>query len=143
MNTNDNIKFVVEKLVKKYSSNDPFVLADYLNIRVIYEDYPLELNGVYQFYNKVHSIYINKNLSYEMQRITCGHELGHSRLHKNYNCTFLKTHTFYNTNKFETEANLFCTYLLLPDSALCDYENCTYEQIASAVNLPLDYIKLR
>ena len=45
--------------------------------------------------------------------------------------------------RHENEANLFCTYLRLPDDDLYKYENLTYEQIDAATYIPTQYIKLR
>ena len=59
-------------------------------------------------------ITINKSLNSNDKRITCEHELGHAVLHKKYNCTYLKTKTFFNVNKFEKEADIFSSLFEIP-----------------------------
>lgn len=138
-----NIKIKAENLIKKYKTNDPFELAECLNIPIHFMNYPDELQGLYIYFRRTSTIYINKHIPCKSQRVVCGHELGHAVLHHKQNSTFLKQYDFFCMPRHENEANLFCTYLLLPDDDLCKYENLTYEQIAAVTYIPTDYIKLR
>ncbi|WP_446715373.1 ImmA/IrrE family metallo-endopeptidase [Caloramator sp. Dgby_cultured_2] len=73
----------------------------------------------------------------------CGHELGHAILHTKINCTFLKQHTLFSTNKFENEANLFCSYLLVSDETLKQYSDYSIEQIAAIFCIPTELLIIR
>lgn len=83
-----NIKTKTEKLIKKYKTNNPFEIADELNIKVILMNYPEDINGLYIYVHRSSLIFINKNLPYEMQKVVCAHELGHAVLHHQKNSTF-------------------------------------------------------
>lgn len=130
---------IVAKITKKHNTNNPFEIAEHIGIRIVYEDYPAELNGVYQYYKKTQHIYINRNLSYLQQKAVCAHELGHALLHRNYNCTFLKAFNW--INRFEIEANIFATYLLLDKSLDLELENLSYNQVAAALAVPEQYVR--
>lgn len=139
---NEQIKRIVERLVKKYKTSDPYELAACLGIRVEFWNYPPELNGLYQYVERTQHIYINANLDEFNKSGTCAHELGHAILHRTYNCTFLSTHTLNNMNKYEIEANIFAAYLLTYNKNLLEFQNCTYKQIAATLCIPEEYIKL-
>lgn len=138
-----NIKTRAESIVKKYNTNNPFEIADKLNIKINFMNYPEEVNGLYIYVHRNSLIFINDNLPYMMQKVVCAHELGHAVLHHQKNSTFMKSYTLFSIPKHENEANLFCTYLLLPEKDLVEYENLTIEQIAAATFIPVHYIKLR
>lgn len=116
-----DIKEIVNQLIKKYGTMNPFELADLLGIVVIFEP----LGSIYGYYSKSHRtkvIHINENLPYEKQYFTCTHELGHVVLHPDENTAFLKKHTLFSTDKIEIEANTFAIELLLPDDLFIDLE---------------------
>ncbi|WP_368653161.1 ImmA/IrrE family metallo-endopeptidase [Ornithinibacillus sp. 4-3] len=105
------IKKKIEQLVKKYETNNPFKIANELNITIVYE--PLgSISGYYSKSHRFKVIHINENLPYEKQLSTCAHELGHAILHPNENTAFLKANTYYSTEKIEVEANMFALELL-------------------------------
>ncbi|MCX7903239.1 MAG: ImmA/IrrE family metallo-endopeptidase [Caloramator sp.] len=137
------IKPIVNNLVKKYNTNDPFELADYLNVTIKYWNFPLEIKGIYQYEKRNKFIYLNKHLSHHEKLYVCGHELGHAILHTKINCTFLKHHTLFSTNKFENEANLFCSYLLISDETLQQFSSYPLEQIAAIFCIPIEFLLIR
>lgn len=105
------IKKKVSQLVKKYGTNNPFKLAESLNITIVYEP----LGSIYGYYSKSHRfkvIHLNENLPYEKQTSTCAHELGHAIFHPESNTAFLRENTFFPTSKIEQEANEFMMELL-------------------------------
>lgn len=134
----------VDKLKKKYGTNNPFDIAEGEEIIVMYE--PLgSIKGYYNKYARQKFIHINEDLD-EMQRlVTCGHELGHARLHPNANTPFFRSNTFYSLNKLEKQANKFDAHLLVDIDKVDRYllEYCSYEQIAAVLNLPLELVKIR
>ena len=137
------IKEIANHLSVKYKTNDPFILADCLNIHVIQWDLGEDTKGLYQYYKNQKFIFINKSLSNAEQKIVCGHELGHAVLHNNINYAFTKTHSLFNMNRFEKAANIFCIEFLIPDSKIQKYENYTLQQIALIENVPLELLNLK
>ena len=135
----ESIKQLVQKLMKKHATNNPFEIASNKNIIVRKVHLGDNIRGFYMYRQRNKVIHINSNLDYEEQRIVCAHELGHALLHPKSNFTFLMSKTYFNMNKFEVQANLFCTYLLVPD--LSEYENMTMEQISQITNVPVSYLK--
>lgn len=101
-----DIKRTVEKLMRKYNTNDPFKLAEKLNIIVKYDDLG-NTWGYFITYKRIKIIHINNNLEEWLQRYTCAHELGHSILHKGVPTPFLKKHTLFSIDKIERQANTF------------------------------------
>lgn len=138
------IRKKVSWLKKKYSTNDPFELCDFLHIKVMYEDLG-NINGFYQFAPKNKIIHINYKLNYHMKRIICAHELGHALFHSKLNKIFLEKNTFIVTNKLELEADFFAADLLIDNDVATneDYRSMTASQIASLLNIPVELLKLK
>ncbi|MCC5911412.1 MAG: ImmA/IrrE family metallo-endopeptidase [Clostridiaceae bacterium] len=133
---------IVQQLKKKYKTNDPFDLCEALNIPVFRE--PLgKLRGYYHYYKRNKMIHINMNLSEEMQRIVCAHELGHALCHPKQNTCFLRENTLFSSDRFEKEANQFAAELLLPDDLLEKYPSYTIEQIAATEHTTVELIQLK
>lgn len=130
------LKEKVSKLFKKYKTTDPFELAAYMNIIVIFWDLHEQIQGYYKYDRRNRYIVINKNLSYEYQRFVCAHELGHAILHTRINTPFLTKYTLMSVDKIEREANQFATYLLLYDKNFEDYE--TKYDLLRATGIPLE-----
>lgn len=82
------IKENVAKLTSKYKTNNPFLLAEYLSIKV-YEKPLGTIRGFYQYYKKYKFIYINTDIEEKLKRVVCAHELGHAILHPRHNTVFL------------------------------------------------------
>lgn len=134
----------VNKLIKKYKTTNPYEICDAKNITYKKIDLHPEINGIYQYIERNKFIYINSQLSDNKQLFTCGHELGHAIIHEKYNCTFLKTQTYFNVNRFEKEADIFASCLLIPDvSVLNEFNELSMKEIACELNVPIEYLKLR
>ena len=137
-----NIKSIVQGLIKKYNTNDPFRLAEECGFIVICR--PLgTIKGFYKLIKRRRVIYINSNLDYFERMVVCAHELGHAIMHPKVNCSYLQNYTLLSVAKVEIEANKFCAYLLLTDKLLQEYPDFTMEQIASATNIPVEIVRLR
>lgn len=123
-------------------TNDPFVIANYLNIEVFW--CPLgRISGYYKYLKRHKCIYINSDLEDSFSKVVMAHELGHAVLHPKENCAFMSRHTLLLTSKIERQANLFAAHLLITDDILQEYQGYTREQLSSGTRLPIELINLR
>ncbi len=140
-----NIKEIIGQLVKKYSTDNPFKLADLLGIVIVFE--PLgSIHGYYSRSHRTKVIHINENLPYSKQFLTCAHELRHAILHPDENTAFLKKNTLFSTDKIEVEANTFAVELLLPDKLFLEQDNYSCFTIYDAINekgVPVELLSLK
>lgn len=124
-----NIHNLVQSLIKKYGTNNPFDIVKQKNVILVYA--PLnDVRGFYQYFQRNNIIYIDENLPESEKAFVCAHELGHMFLHKKANALYMDSHTLFNTDKFENEANTFAAELLIPDELVYDHPDMTSEQIA-------------
>ena len=87
-----DIRNLVQSLVRKYNTRNPFEILRQKNVILVYA--PLNgVRGFYQYFQRNHIIYIDENLSDSEKRFVCAHELGHMLLHKKANALFMDTHT--------------------------------------------------
>ena len=110
-----SIREKVDDLIKKYGTNDPFKIAEFMGIEIIYENLGKSF-GYFSKICRIPIIHINESISYEKQLFTIAHELGHAILHPNENTAFLKSNTYYSTEKIEVEANIFAIDLLFKEN---------------------------
>ncbi|MEC1714703.1 ImmA/IrrE family metallo-endopeptidase [Schinkia azotoformans] len=116
------IKKRVVALIKKHGTNCPFKIAKGLGIQIQFENLGSTL-GYYSKHFRIPIIHINETTTEDNQKFICAHELGHAILDPDTNTSFLKAHTFFSTDKKESEANTFAVELLMPDEVLYEYEN--------------------
>ncbi|NFO11856.1 ImmA/IrrE family metallo-endopeptidase [Clostridium botulinum] len=131
------------KIIKKHKTTDPVELCRLEHIICEERDLHHELNGIYQYVARNRFIFINKNLTSVMKLFTYGHELGHAVLHTKRNFLFLKTRTAFNVNKFEREADLFSSLLLIPHLSKDMFEGKTIKEVAYELKVPEDILKIR
>ena len=133
-------KSMVNEVVSKYKTNNPYELIEILNINLFFK--PLgKVNGFLLKNKRNYFIYINSSLSQLERRFTLCHELGHFFMHKNFNTIFLNR-GFNLTNKLENEANRFAIFLTLKNyQDIKDYD-FTYFQIAKITGIPEKHLKL-
>lgn len=137
------IKNIVNNLVKKYDTRNPYELCDVLDIPILYNNLG-NIKGLFQNVQGSHVIHLNNSLSeYELKPVLA-HELGHALLHKEFNVCFLNNYTFCITDKFENEANKFAAHLLIKDEDLdiFAHENdcVTIEQLSMHFRVPNEFI---
>jgi len=109
------------RLIRRYRSSDPFELADALNITVLERGDFKRQKGAFKVILNNSFIFINANMSDEMKRLVCAHELGHALLHRSLGKTqsgLMEFELFNITDTTEYEANLFAANLLLDDTAI-------------------------
>ena len=131
-----NIKAAVKQLMKKHNTNNPYELAKFLNIIILYAELG-NTWGYYTTYKRSRFIIINQNISETLQTYTCAHELGHSVLHKGISTPFLRKHTLFSVEKIERQANTFAVELLLPDELLKQYPDTSIHRPADMVGVPM------
>ena len=137
-----DIKKIVNSLVKKHKTRNPFEMIRGMNVILV--PVPLEgVRGFYQYFQRNNIIYIDDSLPEHEQLHVCAHELGHMLLHKKANALFMDTYTGFNTTKYEKEADLFAMELLVPDETFLEYQEFTTDQIAHALGYNEELIKLR
>lgn len=137
-----NIKTIVQTLVNKYKTNDPFEICDYKNIIVSKE--PLgTIKGYYSKFYRQKIIHINSELDYHQRLITCAHELGHAIIHPNSNTPFLKGNTFLLVDKLEIEANKFACYLIFSDEEFLNLKDYTIYEIAQILGIEVSLVEYR
>lgn len=133
---------VVNNLVSKYGTRDPYELADKMCFYIYFENLGT-INGYYSTAFDVKSIHINEKLSLKMRELTLAHEIGHAVMHPNLNINFMHQNTYMLKEKYEQQANLFASYLLFPDEILMQYEGYSADKIASILEVPTHIIDIR
>lgn len=137
-----DIKTLTQKIIKKYKTANPFELAEALNVILLYV--PLKgVKGFYQYYNRNHLIYLSDTLSDIECRQVLAHELGHLILHKDINAIFLHNHTSLITSRYEKEADIFASELLISDDDILDNPYYTIKQLASLTHTDEKYVKYK
>lgn len=139
-----SIKSNVNQLVEKYYTNDPFKIAKYLGIQIVFELLGNAL-GYYSKHFRVPIIHINQNADRQSQFFIAAHELGHAVQHPDTNTSFLKIHTLFSTEKIEVEANTFAVELLLPDDLFLENNESSFT-IYDAVKekgVPIELLSLK
>ncbi|MCR1833117.1 ImmA/IrrE family metallo-endopeptidase [Oceanobacillus caeni] len=139
------IKEIVENLVEKHGTNDPFEIARAENIYVIEQDLHEEILGFYKYIRRNKFIFINSNIDSNEKIFTCAHELGHSKLHPRTDTTFLRSKTLFSVGKIENEANRFAVELLMLDDNLYRLKNTnlTIYDAADLCSVPKEVCHLK
>ena len=130
------------KLITKYSTRDPFEIAEHLGIKVMLEDLG-EISGYYNTAYRLRMIHINCNLDDPMRAFTAAHELGHAVLHAKSNTAFLRQKTYFSIDKFELQANQFAAALLISDCDIRDHAHLTSEQFSRMLGYPKTLVDIR
>ncbi|WP_353734573.1 ImmA/IrrE family metallo-endopeptidase [Oscillibacter sp.] len=103
---------------------------------------------VYCIVKRNRFIFLNKDLSPQMKRIVCAHEIGHDRLHR----ALAKKHglqefVLYDmATKPEYEANIVAAEILLDSDEILEYiydYGYTSEQIARAMHTDINLVALK
>lgn len=100
-------------------TNDPFVIAEFLGIPIVFREYGQGVKGYcIKIHDRIHII-INSRFDKRAQKIICAHELGHAILHTE-NLTPVFTAAFHEDGNsvLEHEANLFAASILIKEEEL-------------------------
>ena len=146
--TRHDVFTLPRKLVRKYNTCDPFRLAAKLGIIVLFRSDFVQQRGAAVIAIKNRFIFINSNLSEQMQRMVCAHELGHLLLHRTSygkGAWVLNHELFDITDQLEYEANVFAANLLIDEGEMLDYlrEGYTVVAIASGLNINVNLLVLK
>lgn len=137
-----DVKRLVDSLVRKYNTRNPFEIIDDLNVIVVF--YPLHgVKGFYQYFQRNNIIYIDESLSYHERLFVCAHELGHMLMHKKANAIFMDSRTQLNTTKYELEADRFAIDLLLSDADIEEHLDFSTAQFSRLFGYNKRLIELR
>ena len=144
----EQLALVGSRLVKRCGTRDPFEIAADIGVEVMFCDNFGPLKGMYRVIKRNRFIFINNQLSEQMQRIVCAHELGHDQLHRNLaKDNPLREFMLYDmTTKPEYEANIVAAEILLDSNELLAYVyeyGYTSEQIARAMNTDINLVALK
>lgn len=136
------------RLIRRYRSSDPFELADALNITVLERGDFKRQKGAFKVILNNNFIFINANMSDEMNRLVCAHELGHALLHRFLGKTqagLMEFELFNITDTTEYEANLFAANLLLDEDAIGSLIQDGYDvvQIARSLGTNVNLLLLK
>lgn len=139
------IKDIVEELVKKYKTNDPFVLAECLNINVVKWDLHPDILGFYKYEKQNKWIFLNSNTNEKDQSFTCRHEIGHVVLHSRINTPHLRKDTMFSINRLEREANTFAVELMIPDNLWLELSKAypSFSELENYLGLPEEILRIK
>ena len=143
----NKIKNKALTLQKTHNTNNPELIAKYLDVEILYRPYKKQL-GAFTLINKVPFIFVNENITYEERKNVIAHELGHFLLHKQLikDILILRDYGLFSKreSEMETEANLFASYLLIDITIYNDLkkQNKSNKEIAKNLNVNLDFINL-
>ncbi len=105
------IKNLVNELIKKYETRDPFILAKVKGIRICKENLG-NLYGYSSTYKREMSIHINSNYSEEIQKLVCAHELAYLLMYPKETCHIVFDLSTSNNPDFEKYIKIFMSHLI-------------------------------
>ena len=137
-----------ERLVKRCGTRDPFEIARQLGEEVLFCPDFGSMKGMYRVVKRNRFIFLNRDLTPQMQRIVCAHELGHDQLHRRLaaNSALQEFMLYDMTAKPEYEANIVAAEILLDTDEILDYVynyGYTSEQIARAMDTDINLVALK
>ena len=141
---NKQIPKLVSYLKRKYGTDDPEEIADYLGVTII--RMPLEdvVARFYKLLKRRKYIFLNSDIDDDVfLRVVLAHELGHAIMHPKENCAFMKSKTLLLTSRIEKQANIFAAFLLIDDDMLEEFYGYTEEQFCNCTGYPLELLGLR
>ena len=138
---------IPERLIERHDTRDPFQLARLLGYYVKFINTKKQ-KGFCKIYLNNYFIFINSNMSLQMQRMTCAHELGHLLLHKDALTSrdfFAEMEIFNITDQRELEANQFAAGLLIDDEELLSLLKEGYDvvHIASMLDVNINLLMIK
>lgn len=131
----DFVSRCVDKTIKKYKTNDPFIIANQKGI--IITESPLgETLGLYMMRRRFQFITLNSDMNLHEKRFVCAHELGHAIEYPECNTSFLRKTTLTSISRIEVQANKFATLLLTYYDKMDNW--MTKEQYLKMCGIPVE-----
>lgn len=146
----DFISREVRRIMRKYDETDPFRICLAMGIIVQLVSMgkgPESCKGFFLNQSRISTITINSDLSKDLQRIICAHELGHAVLHRKHTgvATFHDFALFESASQYEYESNIFAAELLLRDNEVLELLNddLSFFQAASKLHVPAEILDFK
>ncbi len=139
---------IPRRLIRKYGTRDPFIIAKALGIEVLFRNDFKRQKGAFKVVGNNSFIFINANLSHEMQMLVCAHESGHALLHRFLGLLpagLLEFELFDITDQREYDANVFAATLQIDDNELLELALEGYDivQIAKMMGTNVNLILIK
>lgn len=139
-----DIRRKVAELIRRYKTDDPFLIADLKNIHIVYGDLGGKFGNYIKYKRSKFIILDDKRTPERILPFVCAHELGHALCTPNDNTQWLKTYTMtINADCIERMANEFAVELLLNDEYIADHEECSLYNLADFRGVPQQFIVLK
>ena len=139
-----DIRRKVAELIRRYKTDDPFLIADLKNIHIVYGDLGGKFGNYIKYKRSKFIILDNKRTPERMLPFVCAHELGHALCTPNDNTQWLKTYTMtVNADYIERMANEFAVELLLNDKYISDHAEHSIYNLADCRGVPHQFIVLK
>lgn len=138
------------RTISRTGETDPFRICEAFGVIMLFEPmgtFSGACKGFFLSQSRKTAITINSDLSEELQRIICAHELGHAVLHRK-GAGLKAFHDFMlfdTVSHYEYEANLFAAELLLRDKEVMAVLNddLSFFQAAQALNVPAELLDFK
>lgn len=147
-NTQDEIVKIVNRLIKRCGTRNPYKVADELGIHILYRDFTKQ-RGAYKVILKNRFIFLQNGLHPVIEQIVLWHEIGHDVLHRQEAVSaggFKEFNIFdMRENRMEYEANVFAAQASLPDDTIIEYIKQGYDiqQIARCMHSDINLVALK
>ena len=146
--TTAEIVKIVNKLIDRCGTRDPYKVAKELGINIIYRDFEKQ-RGAYKVILKNRFVFLKNGMHPVVEQIVLWHEIGHDVLHRQEAVAvggFKEFNIFdMRENRMEYEANIFASQASLPDDTILEYIENGYDiqQIARAMCSDINLIALK
>ncbi len=130
----------VENLTNKYGTTDPYLLCSALSVPIVFISLPKDTDGFCLTSGSDKLIAINSDCCEARQRFSVAHELGHIILHEGINYYAESQNPCFVSGKYEREADLFATYLMLGFPCYEKLKELNIYELSKKENLPIDSV---
>ena len=137
-----DIKKLVNGIVDRHNTRDPFRIAAENNIYILYEELGKNL-GYFSNLFRIKTIRINDYADQFLQPFICAHELGHALLHPHAGTHAFNRNSFIANCKIEKEANQFAVELLFPDELIAGHPEIDIYNLARTFGIPYQLVYLK
>ena len=146
--TTAEIVKIVNRLIDRCGTRDPYKVAQELGIHILYRDFDKQ-RGAYKVILKNRFIFLKNIMHPVIERIVLWHEIGHDVLHRQEAVAaggFQEFNIFeMRENRMEYEANTFAAQASLPDDTILEYieQGFDIQQIARAMESDINLIAFK